>query len=150
VVSRAVVGHTWALAPTPVEAGRIRQFARSIGETDPVHFDAGAARQAGYRDVVAPPTFALVVEVECLDPARMLGDLGIDIARILHADQDFSYHHPICAGDVLHGQVQVTNVFDKKGGALTFIDIRSELRGADGEAVVGMRRHIVVRNHPPS
>ena len=53
-------GKTWDPASFEVEAERIAQYADAVGESSPIHRDADAARMAGYRDIVAPPMFAVV------------------------------------------------------------------------------------------
>ena len=61
-LDRALVGRSYP--PSAVyEVGRakIAEFAAAIGADDPVHRDPAAARAAGHPDVIAPPTFAIVV-----------------------------------------------------------------------------------------
>ncbi len=48
---------------------KVREFARAILATDPAHHDVDAARQAGYADIVAPPTFTAVVTIAQADPS---------------------------------------------------------------------------------
>src|SRR3954454_20011092 len=84
-----------------VGRGKIAEFATAIGAADPVHRDAEAARAAGYPDVIAPPTFAIVLTLEA--PNFVLEDpqVSLDYSRVVHGEQRFTHHRPIRAGDRL-------------------------------------------------
>ena len=84
-----------------LERGRLRRFAAAIGETDPIYLNVEAARAAGYRDVVAMPTYMFSIELESPVPFAFLLDLDIDLSAVLHGEQAFSYHAPIYAGDTI-------------------------------------------------
>jgi acyl dehydratase len=78
--------------------------------------------------------------------STMLDTLGVPIGRILHGEQSFTYHAPVCAGDVLSVESRISDIYSKKGGALEFIVKDSLLKDAQGKAVVEARSVIVVRN----
>jgi hypothetical protein len=82
--ARALVFPSFAVE---VERGRLRFFAKSIGETDPVYTDVDAARRAGHRDLPVPPTFFFSLALEAPDPFGYLGALGVDLRSILHGEQ---------------------------------------------------------------
>lgn len=146
MADKSHIGMTWRLPPTEVEAGRIRFFAKSIGETDPVHFDVLEATRHGYQGLLAPPTFPLVLELENLDSVDMLQALKVDISKVLHGQQKFVYVQPICSGDVITAVVEIVDVYDKKDGALTMIDVKTTFDDQDSQRVAEMLRTIVVRN----
>ena len=52
-----------------MEADRIRQYAEAVHEDNPVYHDADAAKEAGFRDLVAPPMFAVVYSAPAMGPA---------------------------------------------------------------------------------
>lgn len=128
-----------------VERTRLQDFARAIGETDPVHLDPAAAQAAGYRDVLAPPTFPFTITLDAGQSFNVLDDMNIDKASSVHGGQWFAYHAPICAGDTVSGVQRITEIFTKKGGALLFINIETPLSNQNGEAVVTLGSTIVVR-----
>ena len=78
---------------------KIREFARAVKATHPAHFDVDAAKGLGHRDLVAPPTFAIIIAQRA--DAQLIEDpeAGIDFSRVVHADQRFTHHRPIFAGD---------------------------------------------------
>src|SRR6476469_4736483 len=99
---------------------KIREFARAVKATHPAHFDVAAAEALGHRDLVAPPTFAITVAQLIEDP-----ESGIDFSRVVHADQRFTHHRPIIAGDRLVAELHVDGVRAMGGGAM--ITTRSEI-----------------------
>ena len=99
MIDKKWIGHELPASVLPIERSRLQFFAKAIGETDPVYTDAAAARDAGYRDLPAPPTFLFAAELDSGAAFRLIEDLQIPIAKLLHGEQSFSYHRPACAGD---------------------------------------------------
>ncbi|GAA2009769.1 MaoC family dehydratase N-terminal domain-containing protein [Microbacterium ulmi] len=134
-VNPELVGH--AFPPTdPYLVGRekVREFARAVFASDPQHVDPAAARALGYRDVVAPPTFAMVVQDLTLQQLLAVPDSGIALERTVHAEQRFRYTRPIVAGDELTAQLSVTAVRTLGGNAL--VTSEAEITDAAGDHVV--------------
>jgi acyl dehydratase len=129
--------------PYLVGREKVREFALAVGSHDPLSLDPLAARAAGHPDVVAPPTFAVVVQERTL--AQLLADerAGVDFSRVVHGDQRFSYRRPIVAGDLLTARMTVTSV--KRLGGNAMITAESVLRDAAGEHVATAISTLVVR-----
>lgn len=135
-----------AFAPTePYQVGRekVREFARAVFASSPLHHDPEAARAAGYRDVVAPPTFAVVVQEYTLAQLLAEPDAGIDFSRVVHGDQRFTYSRPIVAGDELTATLAVASI--KRLGAHSMVTTESTMVDADGAHVVTALSTLVVR-----
>ena len=130
-------------APYLVGREKVREFASAVLSTSALNFDTDAAVAAGYPDVVAPPTFAVVVQERTL--AQLLGDedAGIDFSRVVHGDQRFSYTRPIVAGDELTAQLTVSSV--KTLGGHTMVTADSVITDASGAHVVTAISSLVVR-----
>lgn len=131
---------------TTVDAGRLRFFAKATGQDDPVYTDDDAARAAGHRGLPVPPTFFFCLEMDSPRPAAMRELLGIEIGRVLHGEQGFTYHAMACAGDVLRFEPRITDIYAKKGGALEFVVRETRVSDAAGNLVAEMRAVTVVRN----
>ncbi|MFB9462832.1 MaoC family dehydratase N-terminal domain-containing protein [Streptomyces cinereospinus] len=129
-----------------VERGRLRFFAQAIGENDPVYTDVGAARAQGHRDLPVPPTFLFAIELEQRDPFGYLTDLGVDLRRVLHGEQSFTYHTLGYAGDTLVARSTISDTYQKKGGALEFIVKDTAVTRGDGERIADLRSVLVVQN----
>ena len=135
-----------AFAPTaPYLVGRekIREFARAVFSTSPINHDPEAARAAGYADIVAPPTFPVVVQESTLHKLLSEPDAGIDFSRVVHGDQRFSYTRPIVAGDELTATLAVTSI--KSLGGHSMVTAESTIVDQAGEHVVTAISTLVVR-----
>ena len=118
-------------APYLVGREKVREFARAVFATDPQHTDPAAARALGYDDVVAPPTFAMVIQDLTLQQLLAEEDSGIALERTVHAEQRFRYSRPIVAGDELVAQLQITNVRAFGKGAMVTSEAEiTDLAGA--------------------
>ncbi|RLY94364.1 MaoC family dehydratase [Kocuria tytonicola] len=143
-VSADVVGTTYpSIAPYRVGREKIREFATAVKAQDPAHHDVAAAQAAGYTDIVAPPTFAIVVSQRA--DAALVNDpaAGIDFSRVVHADQRFTHHRPIVAGDELTAAVTVDAVRPLGSGAM--VTSRVEITTTDGEPVATTVSSLLVR-----
>jgi len=147
MVDRSAIGRGFTPVKARVEPGRLRYFFDTLGETNPVYRDADAARAAGYAAIPIPPTYLFCLEMmDAERPFEFLDALDIDIARVLHGEQHFSYHAPVVVGDTLTFTSRVSDVADKKGGALTIINVTTDVTNQDGRKVAETVRAIVVRN----
>ncbi len=147
MLDKQYIGHVFKPIKVPVELGRLKFFAKSIGENNPIYFDVDAAQKAGYRSVIAPPTFTMVIDSEYESESMPEFDLmGIDIGRILHANQSFEYFLPICAGDEIFATRRIKNITEKKAGTLEFVEIDSEYHNQEGELVATSLMTFVYRN----
>ncbi len=129
--------------PYLVGREKIREFARAVFSANPVNHDPDAARAAGYADVVAPPTFPIVVQERTLAQLLSEPDAGIDFTRVVHGDQRFSYTRPIVAGDELTATLTVTSV--KSLGGHSMVTSESAIIDATGAHVVTATSTLVVR-----
>ena len=134
-VNPEIVGRDFPPTP-PYLVGRekVREFARAVFATDPQHSDPAAAQALGYADVVAPPTFAMVVQDLTLQQLLAEPDTGIELSRVLHTEQRFRYTRPIIAGDELVARLSVTGIRTLGGNALVTSD--AEITDAAGAHVV--------------
>lgn len=147
MVDRSAVGRVFAPVKAQVEPGRLRYFLNTLGEHNPVYRDEAAARAAGYAAMPVPPTYLFCLEMmDAENPFDFLELLKIDLARVLHGEQRFDYLAPVMVGDTLTFQSRVTEVVDKKGGALTFITVVTAVTNQRGTHVADTSRTIVVRN----
>lgn len=130
-------------APYAVGREHLRDFARAVGATHPAHHDVEAARALGYPDVVAPPTFAVVVAQRA--EAQLVEDpaAGIDFSRVVHADERFTHHRPIHAGDELVTVLHVDAITERAGLAL--VTTRCEIADAEGDPVSTVVSTLAVR-----
>jgi acyl dehydratase len=137
-------GKSYAPFVVLVTSQRIGAYAAAIGDTSRLRTDPDLARAAGYRDVVAPPTFAFTLALLAGQADLILAEVGAVVNDTLHGEQGFRYHAPACAGDVLTGRQTITNVQTKKHGSLLFLESRYVFTNQLGEHVLDMSQTSIV------
>lgn len=134
-----------------VERGRIRFFAQSLGETDPIHFDIGAAKAAGYPDIVATPSFFMAIEAMADEERSRLGQpsllqvLRCDFRRLLHGDENYTYRGLVFAGDELRFDTKIVDFYEKKGGLMEFVQIESTVAHPERGTLITAHRTLLHR-----
>ena len=138
-----VIGRNYE--PFEYEVGRekIREYANAIGETNPIHFDPGAARDAGYRALVAPPMFAVVYSAPAMIPAMFDPEVGMNFAMMVHGAQEFAWSEPVLAGDVITTTASVSDISARE--SMTFYVFESVSLNGEGREVVRGRWTNIVR-----
>jgi acyl dehydratase len=122
--------------PFEYEVGRekIREYANAIGVQDPVNHDREAARAAGFRDVVAPPMFAVVYSAGSVAAGVLDSELGINLGRMLHGSQEFVWGEPVCSGDTVTTTTTVADLYER--GGMEFYVFESVSKNQDGQETV--------------
>jgi acyl dehydratase len=110
-LNRQLLGRSYESGQT-YEVGRekLREFARAIGANSPVHHSVEAAEAAGYPDIIAPPTFAIVVIARIGSNAHKDPELRLDMRVVVHGEQSFAHNRPIRAGDVLWAREEIVDI----------------------------------------
>jgi acyl dehydratase len=130
-------------SPYLVGREKVREFARAVLSEAAIHHDPEAARSAGFADVVAPPTFPIVVQDLTLRQLLADDEAAVDFSRVVHGDQRFTYSRPVVAGDELTGTMTVMSV--KQLGGNSMVTSATEIVDAAGEHVVTAVSTLVVR-----
>ncbi len=132
-------------ATNPYLVGRekIREFAHAVKSTNPINLDVFAAQAAGYNDVVAPPTFAVVIQERSLATVLNDPEADIDFSRVVHGDQRFVHARPIVAGDELVSILEVASV--KTLGAHSMVTFETKIFAEGAELVCTAISTLVVR-----
>ena len=133
-VRTEAVGKRWDPVPYEVGAEKIREFADAVGAANPVHHEHEAAKQAGFRDLVAPPMFCVVYSAPALGPAILDPEVGMNFATMVHGGQEFVWGEPVCAGDVISTRVACTSIEERDG--MGFYVFESVSRNQDGAETV--------------
>lgn len=146
MIDKKFIGTVLPKAVLEIEKGRLRFFAKATGETNPIYTDEAAAKTAGYASLPVPPTFIFAAELDANTLFPMMQEMNVNLGRILHGEQKFSYFAPICAGDTITVESKISDIYDKKNGTLEFIVKDSIVTNPRGKRVAEMRSVIVVRN----
>jgi acyl dehydratase len=131
-VETKAVGKEWDPATFEVEGERITQYADAIGAAKDVHHDAEAAKAAGFRDLVAPPMFAVVYSGPAMGPAILDPEVGINLPAMVHGGQEFVWGEPVCAGDTITTTAKCNEIYEKDGkGFYVFETVSTNQDGAE-------------------
>jgi len=144
MVNPAVEGKTYpATDPYLVGSEKIREFAHAVKSTNPINLDVFAAQAAGYDDVIAAPTFAVVIQERSLATVLADKEADIDFSRVVHGDQRFIHARPIVAGDELTSQLTVSSV--KTLGAHSMVTFETKIYDIKKDLVCTAISTLVVR-----
>ena len=141
-VNAEATGKTYPPFEYEVAKEKIREYAHAVGEDNPIYFDRAAASEAGFRDIPAPPMFAVIyswgaVALPAVDP-----EVGINFAMMVHGSQEFEWSEPVCSGDVISTVTSVKDISEKGGmGFYVFETVSTNQDGA--EVVRGTWTNIV-------
>ena len=133
-VDDSAKGKTYPPYEYEVGKEKIREYAFAVGEENPVYFDRTAAKEAGYRDVPAPPMFAVVYSAGAMGPAILDPEVGINFAMMVHGSQEFDWSEPVCSGDVISTVTSVKDISEK--GGMGFYVFETVSTNQDGQEVV--------------
>ncbi len=144
-LSKDLVGTKLEAFSIDVERGKIKEFCQAIGETNPIYTDVAAAKEAGYEDTPAPPTFQTSFAfwgVGFDEFWEGLGKLGIDTTRLLHMKEEYEYVKPLYPGMTIHSQAEIVDV---KIGKMNMVTMRNEYKDDKGEVCIKADMAIVIR-----
>ena len=130
-------------APYEVSRVKIADFADAIGEPSELCRDRDAAIKAGYPDVIAPPTFAVVISMHAADEANNDPGLGLDFSMVVHGQQSFSHSRPLHAGDVVVATTTIESI--KAVGTMSMLVTSTDIVTVDGEHVCTAKSMLVER-----
>lgn len=146
-VNTSVKGKEYAPFTITVERGKIKEFARAIGDLSPFYLDDAVGRASEWGDIIAPPTFPVTFRDENVDTGSMLRDLGVDISRVLHGEQEFEHFKPIRPGETYLCRSRITDIYEKTGrsGPMGFVVREMAVTDGDNEIVCRVSHITVVR-----
>ena len=151
IFDRSTKGRSLGPITIQVERGKIQFFSQVLGETNPIHSDVGRARDAGFPDVVAPPSFFTVIDAAANEERNRLGQVSApalvkcDFRRLLHGDETYEYLGLIFAGDEVTLTTTIADFYDKKGGEMEFVTFVSVLEHATRGVLVRATRTLLHR-----
>ncbi|MBU1670234.1 MAG: MaoC family dehydratase N-terminal domain-containing protein [Actinobacteria bacterium] len=141
MVNESIVGKEFPPFEFLVERGKIKEFARALGDRNPIYTDIEVARRVGFEAVPAPPTYTASFMHQVPDEnflLNLMAEMEIDVARSVHGESEYEYIRPIEAGDVLTVTMTVKDIQKKegrRGGAMTLITTEATYANQDGEVV---------------
>jgi acyl dehydratase len=143
-LNRGVVGREFPPYAVTVERGKIKEFARAIGDLNPFYLDDRVAAASEWGDIIAPPTFATTFRDESADTSALLRELGTDMSRVLHGEQEFELQRPLQPGRTYLCRARVVDVYEKTGKSGPMGFVVRETAITEGDELVGTMRSVTV------
>ena len=146
-LNKALIGRELQPFVVTVERGKIKEFARAIGDLNPCYLDDRVGAASEWGDLIAPPTFAVTFRDETADTGAMLRDLGTDISRILHGEQEFELFRPLQPGQTYLCRARIVDIYEKSGrsGPMAFVVRETTITDRTNDVVAAMRHITIVR-----
>ncbi|HYH53315.1 MAG TPA: MaoC family dehydratase N-terminal domain-containing protein [Solirubrobacterales bacterium] len=137
------VGKEWPGTTYQVGREKIKEYASALGIENQVHFDVGEAHRAGFRDVVAPPMFAVVYSSPAIAPAILDPEVELNFAAMVHGGQEFEWDEPACSGDEITTSAKCLSIEEKDGKGFYVFETNSV--NQDGAQVARGTWTLIVR-----
>jgi acyl dehydratase len=137
------VGKEWPGTTYQVGREKIKEYASALGIDNPVHFDVGEAHRAGFRDVVAPPMFAVVYSSPAIAPAILDPEVELNFAAMVHGGQEFEWDEPACSGDEITTTAKCLSIEERDGKGFYVFETNSV--NQDGAQVARGTWTLIVR-----
>ncbi len=142
-LSKDIVGTKLDPYTFAVERGKVQEFLKAIGETNPIYTDPAAAKAAGFDDTPIPPTFQTAFQFwgypKIWDD---MSNMGIDTTRLLHMKEEYNYHKPVYPGVTIHAAGEVIDV---KIGKMNMVTFKTEFKDEKGDVCIEAEMAIVIR-----
>lgn len=144
MLDTSFIGKSFPPFTIEVERAKLHEFAQAIGESDPIYHSRQQAQAAGYEDVQMLPTMPTQFEFWG-NPGWMerLREIGLNTARLLHVEQEFTYLAEVKPGDVLTG---ITTLLDGKARrGLDVATLETRYTNQRGEHVLTALMKVMVK-----
>ena len=146
MIDKKHIGHEFTPVTLPVEEGRLKFLAKALGITQGIYTNPDLAAVAGLPGLLAPPTYPFVLEIVALELVDLVNLLGETLGKLLHGEENFTYHGPIYAGDKITVHKKITDIIDKKEGALQFVIFHTDFINQHDEKVAETLTNYVFRH----
>ena len=142
-LNQSLKGKEYGEIAFTVDRDRVVQFADAIGDDNPIYRDAAAAKEAGFSEQVAPPTFLTVMQIMTSGQVVLDPELGLDYSRVVHGEQEYEYRRPLVVGDVMKATPRIADIYAKRSNE--YLVIEAEIKDQNGETVVVARSILLSR-----
>jgi len=132
--------------PTHVyEVGKekIKEYARAIGDNNPLFLDDEKAKASKYGGIIAPPMFVVVYAAGPLGQMFFDGELALNFMMLVHGEQEFEFGEVVRPGDVITTESEIAEIYEKKGKS--FVTMETISKNQQGQLTANARWTFVIR-----
>ena len=108
-----------------IGAEKIKEYALAVGDLNPLYLDFDFAKKSKYGCVVAPPMFVVVFAREILVDLFFDKELKLDMARLVHGEQEFTFHKLVKENDVIKTNGKIKNIYQKNNNDFVELETKS-------------------------
>jgi acyl dehydratase len=137
-LNKSCIGRQYPAVETRVTREAIRNYALACNDDNPRYLDAAVAG-----GIIAPPLFGVTVTWESLLRASGDPEVGVDVMRLLHGEQDMEFMGPIRPGDVISSSSRIASIETRASGET--LDIELTARNQNREPVLRAMTGIIIR-----
>ncbi|HVB25762.1 MAG TPA: MaoC family dehydratase N-terminal domain-containing protein [Ktedonobacteraceae bacterium] len=115
------IGHSFPPFSVAIERIKIQELALAIEDDNPAY---QSQETAGYAGVLLPPTIATqFLFWGNTHFVEQLAELGLDVNRLMHREEEYEYIAPMQPGETLTGVMTVLDGASRRGPGNTSIDL---------------------------
>ena len=142
-VDTKFIGRKYPAHVYEVGKEKIREYARAIGDNNPLFLDDEKAKASKYGGMIAPPMIAVVYAAGPIGQMLLDGDLQLNLMMLVHGEQEFEFGEVVRPGDVITTESEIVEIYEKKGKS--FITMATMSKNQRGEMTAKARWTFVVR-----
>ena len=146
MIDKKLIGYEFPPVTLNVEEGRLKFFAKTLGETRGIYNSLDEAKKAGLPGILAPLTFPFLLEIDSMELVDLVNFLGESLEKLLHGEENFKFHKPIYSGDKITVCKKIFDIIDKKDGALQFVIFENNFTNQKGLLVAETSTNYVFRH----
>ncbi len=125
-IDTRLIGKTWPAFSYDVCKEKIKEYAKAIKNPDPHYVDEEFAKKSKYGRIIAPPTFCVVYGSQMIEPIFADNELNLNIAMLVHGEQEFEFYEVVMAGDTVTSMAKVVNIVNKERLDIIAIELLSK------------------------
>jgi len=112
---------------------KIKEYAISVGDLNPLYTDSDYAKKSKYSSIIAPPMFIVVYAKEAMDMLFNDKELKLNMARLVHGEQEFNFHKAVRANDIIKTTGKIKNIYEKNNN--DFLELETKSYNQNNEKV---------------
>lgn len=142
MVDKSIIGKEFKPFSYRVEKNKIMEFCQALGDNNPIFTDENVAKDAGHPDTPVPLTFQTsFVFWGFPELWQSMEEAGIDIGKLLHLKEEYSYIKPVYPGITVTGQMKIVDV---KTGKMNTVTFQTDFKDESGDILIEAKMTIVI------
>jgi acyl dehydratase len=117
-VNRNFVGKQYPPQDYGVTAEATTKYAQAYNDDNPWFFDL--ERPGG---IIAPPLFGVVMSWLSVMMVITDSELGVDLLKLLHSEQDMFFLRPVSPGDIITSTAQIATIEEESAGESLTVEV---------------------------